>query len=185
VLSLLVENLFKKLCTSNHFINIIGLKDVNCDNIKELFDKIDRLKNNYSYQIFDAKAIGGIEHLYFAAVNALKAFNQGLNISKTFSLELLLYVSGQRQISKAIEMVGVKNDTKEIALVIIVQDKEIASKANVSLSKIIGGTRDDSVLEIHDPVSISELYGLDNFYDNITTLKKILIERSALLITQF
>ncbi len=163
----------------------MGLKDVNCDNINELFDKINRLKNNYSYQIFDAKVIGGIEHLYFAAVNAFKAFNQGLNISKTFSLELLLYVSGQRQISKAIEMVGIKCYTKEVALVIVAEDKETVSKANICLSKIIGGTRDDDVLEIHDPIRVAELYGLDNFYNNISELKKLLIERSALLITQY
>ena len=183
--SLLVENVFKKLCRSNYFINIIGLKDVNCDNINQLFEKINRSKNDYSYQIFDAKAIGGVEHLYFAAVNALKAFNQGLNISKTFSLELLLYVSGQRQISKAIEMVGIKRDTKEVVLVIVSQDKEMVSNANICLSKIIGSTRDDSVLEIHDPNSVAKIYGMNNFCEDITALKKLLIERSALLVTQY
>ena len=160
------------------------MKDINCDNNNKLFDKINRLKNDYSYQIFDVKAIGGAEHLYFAAVNVLKAFNQGLNISKTFSLELLLYVSGQRQISKAIEMVGIKCDTKEVALVIISQDKETVSNANIRLSKIIGGIRDNSILKIHDPISVARLYGMDNFCDDVTALKKLLIERSALLVTQ-
>lgn len=179
-----MENVLRKICSSDSFIHIIGLKDVNFGNIKELFDEIDKLKDDYFYQIFDANAIGGIEHLYFAAVNALKAFDQGLNISKRFSLEFLLYVSGQRQISKAIEMVGVKSETKEVALVIVATNKETASKASAALSKIIGGVGDDDVIEINNPIRVAELYGLENFSDNITMLKRLLIERSALLITQ-
>jgi len=180
-----VENVIRKICNSDYFIHIIGLNDVNCGNVNDLFGEIDRLKDGYFYQILDANAIAGVEHLYFAAVNALKAFSQGLNISKRFSLEFLLHVSGQRQISKAIEMVGVKRDTKEIVLVIFAQKKKVSSTAITTISKIIGGIRDDNVLEIHDPIRVAELYGLENFYDNITMLKRLLIERSALLITQY
>ena len=177
--------MIKKICNSDYFINIIGLKDVNCGNVHDLFDEIERLNDGYIYQILDANAIAGVEHLYFAAVNALKAFNQGLNISKRFSLEFLLYVSGQRQISKAIEMVGVKHNSKEIALVIFAQEEELSSETTTTISQIIGGIRDDNVLELRNPTHVAQLYGLENNYDNITTLKRLLIERSALLITQF
>ena len=177
--------MIKKICNSDYFINIIGLKDVNCGNVNDLFDEIERLNEGYIYQILDANAIAGVEHLYFAAVNASKAFNQSLNISKRFSLEFVLYVSGQRQISKAIEMVGVKHDTREIALIIFAQEEELPSEVITKISKIIGGIRDDNVLEIRDPTHVAKLYGLENSYDNIAILKRLLIERSALLITQF
>ena len=52
--------MLRKICNSDSFIHIIGLKDVNFGNIKELFDEIDKLKDDYFYQIFDANAIGGI-----------------------------------------------------------------------------------------------------------------------------
>ncbi len=181
----MVAKVIKKICNSDYFINIIGLKDVTCGNVNDLFDEIERLSDGYLCQILDANAIAGVEHLYFAAVNASKAFNQGLNISKNFSIEFLLYVSGQRQISKAIGIVGVKHDTREIALVIFAQEEEFSSKAIITISKIIGGIRDDDVLEIRDPTHVAKLFGLENSYDNIATLKSLLIERSALLITQF
>ena len=43
-------------------------------------------------QFFDAGKVDGREHLFFAAVNAIKTFSQGRNIAETLDVEVLLYV---------------------------------------------------------------------------------------------
>jgi tRNA threonylcarbamoyladenosine modification (KEOPS) complex Cgi121 subunit len=51
-------------------------------------------------QVFDADIVASWQHLYFAALNALVAFKNGRNLSKSLAVETVLYASGQRQIKK-------------------------------------------------------------------------------------
>jgi len=57
-------------------------------------------------QFFDADLIATQDHLYFAVINALQAFKNKTNISKSVAMETILYASGQRQIKKQFNSVA-------------------------------------------------------------------------------
>jgi tRNA threonylcarbamoyladenosine modification (KEOPS) complex Cgi121 subunit len=80
-------------------------------------------------QFFNADLIATAEHLYFAVLNALSAFKGGTNLSKSLAMETMLYASSQRQIQKAIQAVGLKPDTSEVAVVVIGKSPETVKSA--------------------------------------------------------
>ena len=59
-------------------------------------------------QLLDAGRVLGRDHVVSAFEHASRAFGQGTNSTGSLEVELLLYVSGERQISKAIDLAGVK-----------------------------------------------------------------------------
>ncbi len=59
-------------------------------------------------QLLDAGGILGRDHVVSAFEHARRAFEQGTNTTGSLEMELLLYASGERQISKALAAVGVK-----------------------------------------------------------------------------
>ncbi|MFW9856508.1 MAG: KEOPS complex subunit Cgi121 [Candidatus Thorarchaeota archaeon] len=70
-------------------------------------------------QLFDNRFIWGKRHLYSAVWHAYQAATHDQMISKTLSMEMLLYAAGQRQIQKAIEILGIGSTTRNIAGVIL------------------------------------------------------------------
>ena len=108
--------------TTNEKVAIIGFSDVNIKDINE-FLKIFKKKNSSSVQFFAAKHIAGRQHLYFAAINALNSFKKKTNISESLAIEALLYASAQRQIEKAVKMLGIKQNTSEVAVLIIAENE--------------------------------------------------------------
>lgn len=83
---------------------------------------LNRIRTKYSIlasQLFDNRYIWGYRHLYSAAWHALNAKKNNRMISKTVSIEVLLYVAAQRQIKKAIALLGVKETTKDVAGILL------------------------------------------------------------------
>jgi len=66
----------------------------------------------------DADVVCGKAHLEAAVIHAKRAMEQGTNASTTISMETMLFASGERQISKAKEKMGVKNGMRHFALVL-------------------------------------------------------------------
>ena len=66
----------------------------------------------------DADMVCGKAHLEAAAIHAKRAIEQGTNASATLSMETMLFASGERQISRAKEKMGVKDGTRRFALVL-------------------------------------------------------------------
>ncbi len=87
-------------------------------------------RQNVNIQFFDAELIATQEHLYFAVLNALQAFKNKTNLSKSPAMETMLYASAQRQIQKAIECCGIKPQTKNMAVAIIGEDPGQIAKHN-------------------------------------------------------
>lgn len=129
------------------FLIIAGLKDVKIDDAKAVFSKVRR-ETKTQVQIFDANQVANQQHLYFATLNALKASQDKLNISSSLAVEVLLYASGQRQIQKSVDMLGVKPKTRDAAILIIADDEDEAEETLTKVSKTIGGKFDDSVMEV-------------------------------------
>jgi len=177
------------------YVAIAGFKGVKIADVEGFLETVKRhLAKNMEAQIFDAELVATWQHLYFAVLNALNAFKNGVNISKSLAVEMLLYASAQRQIRKAVEFLGVKPHTKAIALVIIGERADDVKATLQVLSKAVGGKRDDTALEISREkmqiirkvfdISDMELEAVMKGNNTKQALIDLIIERMALLATE-
>ena len=79
-------------------ITIIGFRNGKIPNIDKFLEKFRNEDENNVIQFFDAEYVAGRQHLFFAALNALQAFENKVNISNNLAVETILYASAQRQI---------------------------------------------------------------------------------------
>ena len=176
-------------------VAISGFRNVKIKDVEELFKVIRKKKPlNVEIQFFDAKFVATWQHLYFAVLNALTAFKNKENISKSLAMETLLYASAQRQIRKAMEFLGIKPDSSEIAVLIVGEKPELARLALSLISKEVRAKRDDTVLELskEKATAIRKIFGFSDV-ELETVMEKgglekalvdLVIERMALLATQ-
>lgn len=186
----------QKLDEFDKFIVIAGFSKVKFEDVEDFLKKIKTAAGLTQVQVFDASRIAGWRHVYFATLNAVKAFSDKGNISSNLAIEILLYASGQRQIQKACEMVGVRSTTTEVAIVIVADNEKVAETSLKKVSQVINGFRDDAVVEavtdskfellkkifaVTDLEIESKMEG-DSF--RVDALVDLIIERVALLATQ-
>jgi KEOPS complex subunit Cgi121 len=134
----------------NEKITIIGFRNVKIENINTFLETFRIDNKNVQIQFFNAKYIASSEHLFFAALNALNSFDKKTNISNNLAVEALLYASAQRQITKAVKMLGIKQDSLEVAVLILTESISQKNEFLKLISNIISGERDDSVLDLTD-----------------------------------
>tara|TARA_B100001142_G_C13833397_1_gene461357 strand:+ start:94 stop:555 length:462 start_codon:yes stop_codon:yes gene_type:complete len=126
---------------------------------------------NPNLALVDSRSVCGIEHLRQAATLSLSSHDNIFNLSKDKSTEVLLYLTFQRQILKALKLGGVNKNTKGVGWVSF---GEVSS----DLSQII--TEDDSVISI-DNYDFSNLAkDVDINLDN-ELKQKIIMTRTAAL----
>jgi KEOPS complex subunit Cgi121 len=133
---------------ANEYITIVGFRNVQIENVNAFLEHFRKENRGAAVQFFDAKQVAGPQHLYFAALNALNAFEKNTNISNNLAVEALLYASAQRQIKKAVKMLGIKHDSSEVAALIITENRHKKSDCLRLVTKTVPGERDDSVLEL-------------------------------------
>ena len=174
--------MIKKIEGFNKYIGVTGIRDVRTEGVKSLLGNIRKKVKNVSVQLFDASLIAGPEHLYFAALNALKAYESDMNICKRLSLETLLYASARRQIKKALELLGVKNVSSEVAVLVVAETEAKVCEALEVISDIIQGERDDKIIELTDAKieAIKELFGISEL-ELEAELEKRGFEKEALI----
>ncbi|MFZ7136848.1 MAG: KEOPS complex subunit Cgi121 [archaeon] len=176
-------------------IGIVGFSGTKIGNVNVFLERFKEKKGNATIQLFDAKNIAGPQHLYFAAVNALNAFAKKTNISNNIEVECLLFASTQRQITKAVDLLGLKNSTSEIVALILAENESQKNCAIQLVTDLIPGKRDDTILvltpekieHIKNLYEISELefeacYETEDTEEE--TLVDLVIERMALLVTK-
>jgi len=177
----------------NWHVIFVGFKNVKISDVGVFLNKIRKEVSDCQVQLFDAKMIAGIEHLYFAVLNALKAIASGNKISESPAMEILLYASGQHQIDKAIRMLGVKQHSSQIVVVILSEEREKLKSAIQKISSLIRGEECDEIIDLTDEkfqiiksafkISDAELEAALRKSEK-EALTSILVERSALLITR-
>ena len=179
----------------NAHIAVAGFRNVKIADTNGFLDHVRREAKEAHVQFFDAKLIAGQQHLYFAALNALKAFENKSNISSSLAIEALLYASAQRQIRKALDTLGLKQDSSQVAVLIMAEKKQEIHDCLKVVSKLIPGERNDSVLELTDEKSggIKELFGISELEIGAKLGRKglerealvdLVVEHVALLATQ-
>lgn len=173
------------------YVLITGFRNVKIKNQEEFLKKTRKdMPLNVEFQFFDARFVATWEHLYFAVLNALTAFESKENISKSLAMETMIYASAQRQIQRAMKNLGIKPETSEIALVII-GDNSVSLKS--ALSKISASTKmqlDETVLKLTKEKErvIRERFGVSDL--ELKTVKEknaltnLVIERMALSAVQ-
>jgi len=175
-------------------IEITGYRGINFL-VAEAYLKANRKQaQSCEFQFFDSDLIATFEHIYFAALNSLAAFKTKTNISKSTSMETMLYVSAQRQIQKAIEHAGIKPESQNMALLIIGDDAEQVDSVLKLVSKAVGAPPDETVLELtQDKIGkLKKIFGINDQElrsavrgeETELALVSLVIERMALVSTQ-
>ena len=188
--------MIRKLEGFNKYIIIAGYRNVKIKNVDKFFILVKEKTGNACVQFFDAKLVAGWQHLYFAALNAVNAFKNKLNISNNLSIEILLYASAQRQITEAVKLIGVHPNSCKVAVVIVANTRSEASSLLSIISALLTGSiRDDALLELTDDkvegierlfeISDIELEAKVEKEDGMKeALTDLVIEHVALLVTQ-
>jgi KEOPS complex subunit Cgi121 len=177
------------------YAEITGFKNAKIRNSQKFLESVNKEKPyGVEVQFFDASLVATWQHLYFAALDALTAFDSKENISKSLAMETLLYASGERQITRATERMGIKPSTSDVAVLIVGKEpKQIESTFQVT-SRNIGAQHDEKVLELSKSkkekireafnISETELQTAMEKDDLDKALVDLIIERMALLATE-
>ena len=91
--------------------------------------------------LMDADVVFGKVHIETAIEHADRAFERGKNVADARMMEVMLYASGERQLSSAIQKMGIRETTRRVAVAV-----SVASRLDDVIEKL-GVTRDDTVLE--------------------------------------
>lgn len=103
--------------------------------------------------LLDADKVCGTDHLESAVMHARRAFERGTNAANTLGMEVILYASGERQISKAKRKMGLHAETERVAVVLLGEGDMDRALEDLGLR------RDDSLLDC-TPCKIGA-FGLD------------------------
>ena len=160
----------------------------------ETFLKASRKQTlqNIEIQFFEAELIATEEHLYFAVLNALQAFRSKTNLSKSVAMETILFASAQRQIQKSIECIGIKPESRNMAVIIAGEDPKQIEAQLKALTQCLGSEPNIAVLKLTEgkQKKIREIFEITE--DEIKTensciekaIVNLVIEHVALLATQ-
>jgi len=188
--------LIRKLEGFNKYIVIAGFRNVKIKDIDKFFILVKEKTGNACVQLFDVKLVAGWQHLYFAALNAVNAFKNKLNISNNLGIEILLYASAQRQIKEAVKLIGIHPNSREVAVVIVANTRsEASSLLSIVSALLTGSIQDDELLELTDDKveGIKKLFEISNIELKAKVEKEdgekealmdLVIEHVALLVTQ-
>jgi len=148
---------------------------------------------NVCVQLVDLSKVAGSRYLLLACYNALKSSHSKQPISRTLSMEILLYASANRQISEAVRRVGITEATRQIAAIAVGPSSDKVDAARVYLEKQFGCESNNSLLDTWSPerlravkdtfsINQKELSAtLANGEDSVKGIERLAIERSALL----
>lgn len=180
---------------NKEFVLITGFKDLKIGKAKDFLKKIrGNVPNKVWIQFFDSSLIATWQHLFFATLNAQLSFKNKRNISKSMEIEVLLYASSQHQINKAIKLIGIKDGTLDIALVIVGKNENQIDEAFIEILESIGKEPDESVIELSEKkiekitkefsISKNEIETIMKKDDIKRAVRDIILEKMALLSTR-
>ncbi|NYB51179.1 MAG: hypothetical protein HVN35_01255 [Methanobacteriaceae archaeon] len=147
--------------------------------INMIQDVSSRCNNgNCTIQIINAQGIAGEKHLLQAIYQALKAFDRGENISKDLGLEICVRASFQRQISRALQILGIKKGENSVYVLVINGDNQVLSQ----IMEILGKNHEE-VFEVDTNINtLKNIYKVnDKEIAAAGNIERVMIERTALL----
>lgn len=181
-----------ELAEFGRFVWISGFEN-GLENVDTILRALQESYPNAVLQLVDLDRAAGSRFLLLAIVNALRSFGSKQPISKTLGMEVLLYVSGSRQISEAVKLVGVTPTTKRIAAIVVGTSKEEINGSGELVSRLLN---EESCDETVDQWSDERLKNVCAVYDigpkelqatlrkgedSAKAVERLAIERSAML----
>lgn len=175
------------------YVEITGFKNTKILDVDELCERTKK-ERKVEIQFFDAQKVATWEHLYFAALNTLNVFKERSNVSRSPAIEMMRFASARRQIREAMSTIGIKAGFSNIAVTIVGNEEKTVIKALNEVAELIGGKRDDTVLEL-TPKKMKEIektFDLSAAELEVATkngkkdqaLLNLVLERMALVSTQ-
>jgi tRNA threonylcarbamoyladenosine modification (KEOPS) complex Cgi121 subunit len=125
--------------------------------------------------------VAGKEHLYLILIQCAEYWNRGILLARNKSIDLLLRMTCQNQISKAIEASELQR-RKDVALFGLVKEHTQIDLAERLILEL-GGKRNDSILDLDSKKLRFLLYfhSLPSWVDR-KSLPELLQEKSAILV---
>ena len=158
-------------------LRILGLKG-EIASVGETLNQINSIKRDGEIiQLLNADAVAGRRHIEHGVNQAFLAFDRGENLANDLSVEICLRCSAQRQISKAFDLLGLKEGSMNLCAVLI--DCDDYTNELSSLFE-----RDDDVL-LADIDALKEIYSIDDDELEIMDVEDILIDRISRLIVDY
>lgn len=142
------------------YLGVIALKEVVVDDVKAFLRSISETVGGVEFQVLDLRYVAGLRHILTSVLVSLEAFKHSLNIANTLPMEILVRMSAQRQISRALKLLGVKRGCQDLALVLIGEDCGRVEGAAAGVMKIYDGQVDEAALEADRSRIVMEVYGL-------------------------
>lgn len=176
------------------YVKISGFRGINIQNSEEFVKSFEvEIQSSVFVQFFNADLIATWEHIYFAVLNALSAFSNRRIISKKLAIETLIYASAQRQIRKAIALLGVKHSSPNVAVTIVGDTKGAVRKTFLAIKNHVKALDDETVLELTQEktrnlckafgITTKELEAVSVENSNTHPIVSLIIERMALMQT--
>ena len=168
------------------FVAIGGFKVKTIKDARALVKAVADAASPHPAQIVDAAKIAGRDHLFLAAINAVKSTDTGVAVSKNITVEALLYASAQDQITKALEMLGITAKSTTVALMVFAPSKAEAENAYRKAAAHLGA-EDDSVLNLDEgkAAALKKTYSVGEeelkAAGGASALGGLIVERGALL----
>ena len=158
-------------------LQILGLKG-EIISVSETLNQINSFKKDSEIiQLLNADAVAGKRHIEHGVNQAFLAFNRGENLANDLSVEICLRCSAQRQISKAFDLLGLKEGKMNLCAVLIDCDDYTSELS--SLFEL-----DDDVL-CPDVEKLKEIYSISDGELSIMDVEDILIDRISKLIVDY
>jgi tRNA threonylcarbamoyladenosine modification (KEOPS) complex Cgi121 subunit len=191
--------IIKKIVESDleyKFVGISAIKVTKIDSVQETIDFINEFskKNKVEIQLLNADIVASWEHLFFSAINALKSFRGKYNIANILGIELLLYISGNRQINEALDKFGLDKRINNIAVVVFFNEEEKAKKLMKDVCDFLGGSENLNLLKLNQekftelikifgvqPEELTNLTVKNTEEEKFDVLIKIIIDRGAMV----
>lgn len=159
-------------------VEIIGFKG-SIDSVSDLLSKISKFnQGNSIVQLLNADGICNKNHVYHSINQALLSFERGENLAKELSVEIILRCSAQRQISKAFELLGLKEGNMNLCGIFINCSNEIIDYLSSTFEV------DDDVL-LANELKLKEIYDIsDNMLESMP-MEKIILDKVTKLTVDY
>lgn len=141
-------------------LGVLAFKGLAISEVKAFLRSISEMVGGVEFQVLNLKYVAGLRHIITSVLISLEAFKHGLNIADKLSMEILVRASGQRQIGKALKILGVKEGSQDLVLVLIDKDRSRVEKAITKLKEAYEAHVDEGALEADRSQHIMEAYEL-------------------------
>ncbi len=105
-------------------VGIAEASNIHCLGPTALVEMAAEAEGVEAVQLLACDLVAGPEHLLSAAQNALNAWRGGYQITRSLATEILVCASGQRQIHRAIDTLGVYDGIERVAVVVVAHTQE-------------------------------------------------------------